>query len=116
MDGFEKQYLHTSAQNHNIKFVDATRRAIVVNMRAKIKPVERRPDLLVMQQHMRLRGGDYHYPTEDLFYTPTSSAFESGAMTSNTTGQVSSALAGNPSEVAPVSKQMFGSSHRRGHF
>ena len=108
MDGFQREYLRSQAQNHNVKFVDAARRAIIVNMRAKIKPVERRPDLLVMQQHMRLCGGDFHYPTEDLFYTPKSSSFESGAMSSGNAGEVTSSLAGKPHEVASVADQMFG--------
>lgn len=108
MDGFQREYNRTNAANHNVKYVDYARRALITGMRSKIKSVEHRPNLLVMQQHMRLRGGDFHYPTEDLFYTPQSSAFESGAMSSGNAGEVTSSLAGQPHEVASVDYQMFG--------
>jgi hypothetical protein len=115
MDGFQREYNQTQAQNHNMKYVEYVRRALITGMRSKIKSVEHRPDLLVMQQHMRLRGGDFQYPTEDLFYTPKSSSFESGAMTTGNAGDAAptATLVAPARAVESVQDQMFGGRRKR---
>jgi hypothetical protein len=104
MDGFQREYMRTQTHNHNIKFIDASRRALITGMRSKIKSVEHRPDLLIMQRHQQRRGGDYRYTAKDETYYPTKSAFEKGAVTHSS----DIVTAGAPSiQTASLMEQMF---------
>ena len=104
MDGFQREYNQTQAHNHTIKYIDASRRALITGMRSKIKSVEHRPDLLIMQRHKQRRGGDYRYTAKDETYYPTKSAFEKGAVTHSS----DVAIAGGPSiQTASLEEQMF---------
>lgn len=104
MDGFQREYLRSQAHIHNMKYVDASRRALITGMRSKIKSVEHRPDLLIMQQQMRLRGGDFRYTVKDETYYPSKASFERGAMAHSS----DAVIAPSPSiQTASVAEQMF---------
>ena len=104
MDGFQREYLRSQAHIHNMKYVDASRRALITGMRSKIKSVEHRPDLLIMQRHQQRRGGDFRYTVKDETYYPSKSSFEHGAATHSS--DVVTAAA--PSiQTASLAEQMF---------
>jgi hypothetical protein len=83
MATFEQQFYKSQADVRAQKVHAETRRALMLQTCAKIKPASMRPNLLNSIRHSDLRGGDVipSHAKDDFFYYPSSVEFSRGATT-----------------------------------
>ena len=99
MTDYQADFLQRQKIVHDIKWIDAKRRAMTIQARNKIKPVDLRPNLL---ESSTLRGGDIVTPTSYEFYYPSQSRTAVSITPAQWTNQVTSNTTPSQMTKSPI--------------